>query len=84
MCVCVCVGSGTMVTLGLSEKFPDLCPEQSGFVRACLLLGGYVFKPVPGGTLMTIVVQVRQKERESIALHYAALHYMGLCTSDKQ
>jgi hypothetical protein len=50
--------SGAMVTLGMSEKFPADCPEQSGFVRATLIAGGYVFKPVPGGTLVTIVVQV--------------------------
>ena len=50
--------SGWMVTMGVSKDFPDICPEQSGFVRAKLLGGGYVFKPVPGGTLATIVVQV--------------------------
>lgn len=50
--------SGTFVTLGMSEKFLDLCPEQSSFVRARLIGGGYVFKPVQGGTLVTIVVQV--------------------------
>mmetsp|Transcript_12621 Transcript_12621/g.20484 ORF Transcript_12621/g.20484 Transcript_12621/m.20484 type:complete len:1127 (+) Transcript_12621:89-3469(+) len=49
--------SGTFVTLGMSEKFLDLCPEQSSFVRARLIGGGYVFKPVQGGTLVTIVVQ---------------------------
>lgn len=48
------------MTLGMSEQFSELCPEQSGFVRAKLLMGGFVFKPVPGGTLMTIVVQVRR------------------------
>jgi hypothetical protein len=50
--------SGTLVTLGMSANFTDMCPEDSNFVRATLIGGGYVFKPVPGGTLVTIVVQV--------------------------
>ena len=49
--------------MGVSKDFPDICPEQSGFVRAKLLGGGYVFKPVPGGTLATIVVQVSQRRK---------------------
>ena len=49
---------GTFLTLGFSEKFDSLCPEEVGVVRADLILGGYVMRPVQGGTMIWIVVQV--------------------------
>jgi hypothetical protein len=53
--------NGWFITMGFSEKFDSLCPEDpnSGLVRAELILGGYVMKPVVGGTQITVVVQVR-------------------------
>jgi hypothetical protein len=52
---------GTFINMGFSEKFDSLCPEDpnSGLVRAELILGGHVMKPVVGGTQITVVVQVR-------------------------
>jgi len=47
---------GTFITLGFSEPFP-ICPEEKGVVRAQLIIGGYVMKPVAGGTHVTILVQ---------------------------
>ena len=48
---------GTFLTFGYSTPFPDLCPEEDGVVRADLILGGYVMRPVVGGTQIFIVVQ---------------------------
>ncbi|CAN0048837.1 unnamed protein product, partial [Ectocarpus fasciculatus] len=48
---------GTFITFGFSTPFPDLCPEESGMVRANLILAGYVMRPVVGGTNIFIVVQ---------------------------
>ena len=45
--------------LSFSEAFDDLCPPESGIVRAELILGGYVMTPVSHSeTLMQYVVQV--------------------------
>jgi hypothetical protein len=48
---------GTFITLGFSERI-EMCPEQEGVVRGSLLIGGYVMQHVPGGTKISIVVQV--------------------------
>jgi hypothetical protein len=52
------LADGSLVTLGFSDKFPRLCPEEDGVVRGDLILGGYVFTPVPGGTQVVMLVQV--------------------------
>ena len=51
--------NGTLLQFGFSEKFDSLCPEEVGVVRADLILGGYVMRPVQGGTEVSVVVQVR-------------------------
>ena len=48
---------GTFLTFGFSVPFLDLCPEESGLVRADLILGGYVMRPEVGGTRIHIIVQ---------------------------
>ena len=48
---------GTFITFGFSAPFPDLCPQTSGLVRADLIIGGYVMRPVSGGTRVHIIVQ---------------------------
>lgn len=49
---------GTVVIVSFSEKFEDICPLEEGLVRAELIMGGYVFKPVSGGVMCHYVVQV--------------------------
>jgi hypothetical protein len=50
--------NGTFVTLGFSDQMGDFCPPKSGVVRGDLIIGGYVFIPVLGGTRVFIIVQV--------------------------
>jgi len=53
------MADGAIVIVSFSEKFDDLCPlTDGGVVRAECILGGYVFRQVPGGTMVRYLVQV--------------------------
>jgi hypothetical protein len=49
---------GTFILFAFSSRMEELCPEQPKFIRGNLLLGGYTMKHAPGGTDLSLVVQV--------------------------
>jgi hypothetical protein len=50
---------GRFIMLNEAEN-SNLYPESDGAVRGHVLMGGYVMRHVPGGTLVKIIVQVRR------------------------
>jgi hypothetical protein len=60
--------NGIFLYFAFDEPSP-LFPERSNVVRGHLHLGGYVMKQVHGGTMISLVVQVRLDERMTHLSH---------------
>jgi hypothetical protein len=53
------LNDGRVVIVAFSEKFDDIKPPADGHVRADTLLGGFLLTPVPEGTQILYLVEVR-------------------------
>lgn len=75
------LNNGDFVYLYFSEKFETICPIEDGVVRAELILGGYVLRPVSGGTQCYFISQVcccLSLLLPSILI-YLKLYYSAIC-----